>query len=101
MTRTALQMTPEEWKAYQPGLARARRRPAVARRRRAFEVAKRAADLLRRDFGATKVLAFGSVARPERFTRWSDIDLAAWGSPPWRFFPMPNRNTSHHHAVLP
>ena len=34
---------------------------------------------LYRDFGATKVAAFGSLTEPERFTENSDIDIVVWG----------------------
>jgi len=34
---------------------------------------------LRKEFGATRVVAFGSITDVQRFTPWSDIDLAAWG----------------------
>ena len=52
------------------------------RRERAWQVARRAAALLRDRFGATRVVAFGSLARGEGFTRWSDVDIAAWGISP-------------------
>lgn len=47
--------------------------------RRAWEVAHRLATVLYRDFGATKVAAFGSLTEPERFTLNSDIDIVVWG----------------------
>lgn len=49
-------------------------------------MAQVAADMLRREFGATRVVAFGSLAHRAWFTRWSDIDLAAWGIPPDQFY---------------
>ena len=49
------------------------------RRARAWEAARKAARLLKDEFGATRVVLFGSLAQPERFTLWSDVDLAAWG----------------------
>jgi predicted nucleotidyltransferase len=49
-------------------------------------VARRAAQVLRRRFGASKVIVFGSLAHEEWFSAWSDIDLAAWGIPPDRFY---------------
>lgn len=58
----------------------------AARLREAYAVAERAADLLKRSFAATRVVVFGSLACPERFTEWSDIDLAAWGIPPHRYY---------------
>lgn len=50
-----------------------------ARRARAWELARRAATLLKTRFGAERVVAFGSLIQLDRFTRWSDVDLAAWG----------------------
>ena len=46
---------------------------------RAWETARRLATVLYRDFGATKVAAFGSLTEPERFTQNSDIDIVVWG----------------------
>jgi len=52
----------------------------------AWEVAARAAAVLKDGYGAQKVAAFGSLLDPSRFTRWSDVDLAAWGIPDDRFY---------------
>ena len=52
------------------------------RRVRAWEAARKAARLLKDEFGATRVVLFGSLAQLERFTPWSDVDLAAWGLQP-------------------
>jgi len=52
------------------------------REARAWEVARRAAALLVSRFGATRVVVFGSLARPDAFTPWSDVDIAAWGLQP-------------------
>ena len=63
----------------------AQRRRAEAERRRqqrlkqAWKVARKAAHLLRESFAAQRVVAFGSLARPERFHIRSDVDLAVWG----------------------
>lgn len=51
----------------------------TARRQRAWEAARRAAMLLREDFGAERVVVFGSLLRPHSFNKWSDVDIAAWG----------------------
>jgi len=48
----------------------------------AWVAARRAADLLREKFGVTRIVVFGSLVHPGCFTRWSDIDLAAWGIAP-------------------
>ncbi len=85
MSRTALALTAKEWQAYQPG-ARITDEQATERWQRAREVARAAAELLRQQFGARRVVGFGSVANHTGFNRWSDIDLAAWGIPPESFY---------------
>ena len=50
-----------------------------ARRRVAWEIAQRAAALLKVDYGASRVVLFGSLSRDEPFSSHSDIDLAVWG----------------------
>jgi predicted nucleotidyltransferase len=47
--------------------------------------ARKAAKLLKMEFGATEVILFGSLARRVGFTRWSDIDLASRGIPPEKY----------------
>jgi predicted nucleotidyltransferase len=85
MTRTALELTTEEWQAYR--LARKpRERQAEERFEQAWEIARRAAHLLRERFGATRVVAFGSLAHRAWFHSQSDIDLAAWGMPAAQFY---------------
>jgi predicted nucleotidyltransferase len=85
MGKTALDMTREEWQAYRPG-----NRPdgtqVGERWERAWRVAQAAAKILREQFGATRVVAFGSLAHRDGFTLWSDIDLAAWGIMPGAFY---------------
>ncbi|MCL4870126.1 MAG: nucleotidyltransferase domain-containing protein [Anaerolineae bacterium] len=51
------------------------------RRQKAWQIARQAADLLRKEFGVNRVVVFGSLARETGFTRWSDIDIAVWGWP--------------------
>jgi len=80
MAKTALDLTPEELKKYslkpkhQLNLAQRKRLTA-----RAMRQARRAAELLKREFGASRVVLFGSLAHRLWFTQWSDIDLAVWG----------------------
>jgi uncharacterized protein len=77
-----LPVTPEEIAAYRATARRrrAQEQQALARRReRGWEVARLAATLLKEQFGASRVVVFGSLLHPECFTRWSDVDLAAWG----------------------
>jgi len=79
---TALGLTPEEMDAYRAAARRRREqegRELAQREKRAWELARRAAALLREQFGATRVMLFGSLANAGCFTPWSDVDLAAWG----------------------
>ena len=91
MPSTALDLSPEELKKYRPLEAIRRRRAKMSaeissRRRRANLVARKAAKLLKSEFGVTEVILFGSLARREGFTPWSDIDLAVRGIAPEKFF---------------
>lgn len=84
MPKTALQMTPKEWKRYRPfvkkiNIASGRHTVIPGNRENALKVAKNAAKILRERFGAQKVVVFGSLATNIGFTEFSDIDLAAWG----------------------
>lgn len=79
---TARDITPEQMAAYREGARRRReadRRALAAREERAWALARQAADELRRQFGVTRVVVFGSLVHPGCFTPWSDVDIAAWG----------------------
>jgi len=54
-------------------------RARAARRERALRLAHWAAELLTREYGASRVVLFGSLAHGRWFSDASDIDLAAWG----------------------
>ena len=91
MAQTALDLSPEQWRSYRPGhlmgAGNAGQTKRLQRRRRqAWRVARQAAELLRDQYDADKVVVFGSLVRDDWFTPWSDIDLAAWGIPPDRFY---------------
>ncbi len=49
------------------------------RHERGWQVAHKAAALLKERFGASRVIVFGSLLRPEVFDERSDVDLAVWG----------------------
>lgn len=88
---TALDIPSHALKEYRPLEAIRQRSAAIRvdisnRRRRALLTASKAARLLRDEFTASEVFMFGSLARYKGFTLWSDIDLAARGIPPERFF---------------
>jgi len=82
---TASELTPQQVAIYR---AAARQRwqreqqELKQRQARAWELAYRAADLLKTRFGASRVVVFGSLVRQNCFTRWSDVDIAAWSIPP-------------------
>ena len=56
------------------------------RQRRGLEVASVCAQILKQEFGAQRVVLFGSLLDHERMTSHSDIDLAVWGLPEVDFF---------------
>ena len=60
--------------------ASARQAARAARRDAAWTVARRAVDVLRQRYGATRVVVFGSLADGTHFDDRSDIDVAAWGT---------------------
>lgn len=57
-----------------------------ARRLRGLAVARAAAALLRQDFGAGRVIVFGSLLQPAVFDERSDIDLAVAGIADDKYF---------------
>ncbi len=59
---------------------------AVERRASAWTVARQAADILKKEFGASRVVVFGSLAHGAWFNSRSDIDLMAEGVPPDAFW---------------
>ncbi|GFP32554.1 hypothetical protein HKBW3S42_00858 [Candidatus Hakubella thermalkaliphila] len=85
MAKMASKLTAQELAEYRRG-ARARQeqeqRNLARRRERAWVLARRVATLLRGQYGVTRVVVFGSLAQKGRFTRWSDVDIAAWGIRP-------------------
>lgn len=82
-------VTPEAMARYRrAALARegAHRQETEQRRQAAWGLARRAARLLREEFGATRVVAFGSLAHGAWFEPRSDIDLAVEGIPAEAFW---------------
>lgn len=79
MARTALDITDEDMAVYR---AKARRLQAeeqqrlLERAQHAYDIAQKAAQLLKDQFGAKRVVLFGSLARNDVFHQRSDIDLA-------------------------
>ena len=80
---------PDEMQKYRPWQATERYTEdpkAVARRGRALEVSRDAARILKKKYGATRVVLFGSLARRSLFAPTSDIDLYTEGVPGNLFF---------------
>ena len=51
-----------------------------------WALAKKAAELLKEQFGAQKVVAFGSITQKELFHLYSDMDIAVWGLDEKKYF---------------
>lgn len=89
MAKTASELSEEELRSYRPwqSLQHYRKDPDVDKRwDRAWDVARRSAKLLREQYGAYRIVVFGSLANRAWFTPWSDIDIAVWGIPVDKFF---------------
>ena len=81
---TALELTRDGWKPYLEGarrhLAASQSEPSIqGERERFIEKVRQAAAILKRRFGARRVLLFGSLAHPLWFRADSDVDLAVEG----------------------
>lgn len=84
MAKTAFDLSPQERRAYKPDkLIKLRtieeERKIKTRYQASWVLARKAATLLKSEFGAEKVLVFGSLLHESSFTLWSDIDLSASG----------------------
>jgi uncharacterized protein len=69
--------------------AKARRQQGLValeqRRLDGFEIAKTAAQILKTEFSASRVVIFGSLLS-QQFHETSDLDLAVWGLPERLYF---------------
>jgi len=77
-----LEISPEKLAAYQASAQRRqekRHQQLLERQAQGWTIAHQAAHLLKSQFGATRVVLFGSLLTVERMHSRSDIDLAAWG----------------------
>lgn len=84
MAKTAFDLSPQERRAYKPDKMIKLRtiedeRKIKTRYQAGWALARKAAKLLKSEFGAEKVLVFGSLLHESSFTLWSDIDLSASG----------------------
>ena len=82
MARTAVSLSPQEIESYRraAALVKPKRQERVqARRLLAWRLARKAAKALKSEFGAEKVMVFGSLIHLSLFHERSDVDLAVWG----------------------
>jgi predicted nucleotidyltransferase len=91
MAKTALDLKPDEWQAYHLGAVIRQRQMLTEgtmqpRWELAQRVARKAAKRLREEFGARRIVLFGSAVEASSFTRWSDVDLGVWGVAPESFY---------------
>ncbi len=81
--KTALQLKPADLKGYRRAATPAPKKRLSsdirARRLRAWRLARKAAKMLKTEFGVTRVAVFGSLLYTTRFHLKSDVDLAVWG----------------------
>ena len=86
--RTAKDLSPKELAQYRQRLNQhfQNRKVDEALLHRAWDTAHRIAAALYKDFGATRVAVFGSLAEPKAFSKWSDIDIAVSGIPNDKYF---------------
>lgn len=77
-----MHISPEEMAAYRAGNRRRmeKDREELSRRyHRAWKIARKGADLLKKEFKAKEVIVFGSLLEKELFHIRSDVDLAVRG----------------------
>ncbi len=75
-------LSPEAMTAYRATAERRwkeKERERLARHKRAWRIARQASMVLRKQYGADKVMAFGSLVHDDWFSETSDVDLAVWG----------------------
>ena len=85
MGKTVSQLTPEELKRYDP-TRNLHKGLDIERWEKAQAKLPTLCALLRDQFGAQRIRVFGSLVDKDRYTCWSDIDLAVWGVAPQRFY---------------
>jgi predicted nucleotidyltransferase len=80
--KVPLKISPEQMAIYRATAQRRRQQKArelALRHQRAWAIAQQAGQILKEQFGAERVVAFGSVLSADRFHQRSDVDLAIWG----------------------
>lgn len=75
-------ISPEQLEKYRASARQqqqARKQRMLERQQRGRQVAQQGAQLLKQAFGATRVVLFGSMVKPQRVHAESDLDLAVEG----------------------
>ncbi|MEL7051630.1 MAG: nucleotidyltransferase domain-containing protein [Cyanobacteria bacterium J06634_6] len=85
MGKTVSQLTPEELKQYDPA-RNAKKGLDPQRWEQAWRIVPKLATLLKEQYGAERARVFGSLVDKDRYTRWSDIDIAVWGIAPADYY---------------
>jgi predicted nucleotidyltransferase len=89
MTAPAIYLSSErvaQYRAYAQQRQELRAPKIKLRLESGWELARKAARILREKYQVKRVVVFGSLLREKCFTEWSDIDIAAWGIPPEQTF---------------
>lgn len=89
MPKLAKDLTQEEIKQYWRTLEERESGKNELKLRRfqdAWNIAKKAREILCNKYRAKKVVVFGSLTDFQSFNRWADIDLAVWGIPSEIYF---------------
>jgi len=76
-----MQISPEQMETYRRNArqrSQKRQQELDNRRERAWILARQGAEILKDEFGASRVVLYGSLIHPELFHLHSDVDLAAW-----------------------
>lgn len=85
MAKTALELTPEEWKRYTVPKKQVSAE-VIARWEKAWKLIPELTALLRDKFDATQIKVFGSAIKADYFSLDSDIDLAVWNIPKGKYY---------------
>lgn len=86
MGRTALEMTPDELRKYNPYRQDLNTEQNDLIWKQGWEIARQAASLLYEQFHAKRVVVFGPLILMDVFNRWSEIEIAAWKIPSEKFY---------------
>ncbi|HKY54307.1 MAG TPA: hypothetical protein VJM08_08385 [Anaerolineales bacterium] len=84
MATPSLSLSPEKLEQYRQSAMRrqkARLSKIKPRLEKGWKLARQAAQVLREQYHARRVVVFGSLLHESRFTQWSDVDIAAGGIP--------------------